>query len=632
MSSHGVPEVLMKKVDEYVDSLAPQIQPRIATEIEVFQEKTINSLEGQVVDAFRSLFKQDKGGSGDGSRSAWSLNDAVPDSYGGQALPFANEIAQLTRGFSKITDEAGDDLREIFDLTEGNRGQGETRSRGGGNDAFSQGARGFLSAAINAVQDHLDDDKGPRGSGFELDGLLGVISNTVKDAARNPEEKARLITPEIKEIVSSKLREQHAPIAEQFTRIALDHIKRWLRGNTSTRDLGDGVKGEIKDHVEDLVKGLGSFFTDKSSPNEGASRGFNDNDRGDNDGESRGFSKVISDKLSTGLAKVHREVRLEFRKVLGAIEKQLFELLPDVVQRPLEKILGGNPFDSQLDRDASPQADRGFGDDLKAKLVKKIRDLVRKVQETLRESVLGVVNGGHRKFERESWVFVQNIVEQKVQKYLPKVKISVPDDIGNENVSVGSPTSGTQIGGNQGPAHEQHGGNSNFGQGYNPPSQHQSGNQYNRPQEYQEGYRPNERPHEYRPGDHQQEYRQNERPNEYRQEYRPNEHSNEYRPNDHQQDYRQNERPHDYRQNDHQQDYRPNEHRQDYRSSDYQQDYRPGQQQSSDQYRNDQYQPSQQGYSQQHQYDQHQSRDQQYQSDQNYGHHQGQSYGQNPRY
>jgi hypothetical protein len=459
MSSHGVPEVLMKKVDEYVDSLAPQIQPRIATEIEVFQEKTINSLEGQVVDAFRSLFKQDKGGSGDGSRSAWSLNDAVPDSYGGQALPFANEIAQLTRGFSKITEEAGDDLREIFDLTEGNGGQDETRSRGGDNDAFSQGARGFLSAAINAVQDHLDDDKGPRGSGFELDGLLGVISNTVKDAARNPEEKARLITPEIKEIVSSKLREQHAPIAEQFTRIALDHIKRWLRGNTSTRDLGDGVKGEIKDHVEDLVKGLGSFFTDKSSSNEGASRGFNDNDRGDNDGESRGFSKVISDKLSTGLAKVHREVRLEFRKVLGAIEKQLFELLPDVVQRPLEKILGGNPFDSQLDRDASPQADRGFGDDLKAKLVKKIRDLVRKVQETLRESVLGVVNGGHRKFERESWVFVQNIVEQKVQKYLPKVKISVPDDIGNENVSVGSPTSGTQIGGNQGPAHEQHGGN-----------------------------------------------------------------------------------------------------------------------------------------------------------------------------
>jgi hypothetical protein len=26
------------------------------------------------------------------------------------------------------------------------------------------------------------------------------------------------------------------------------------------------------------------------------------------------------------------------------------------------------------------------------------------VQESLRESILGVVNGGHRKFERESWV------------------------------------------------------------------------------------------------------------------------------------------------------------------------------------------------------------------------------------
>ncbi|KAM5385331.1 hypothetical protein ACJZ2D_000972 [Fusarium nematophilum] len=436
MSSRGVPEVLMKKVDEYVDSLAPQIQPRITSELEDFQQKTIDSLEDQVVDAFRSLFNKDKG-SGGASRS---LDDAPPDSYGRQSLPFADEIASLTRSFTKITDEAGDDLRDIFDLTEGRDGPGDTRSRGGGRDDSFSGAKGFLSAAINVVQDHLDNNSKGSGGGqrFELDGLLGVLSNTVKDAARNPEEKARLISPEIKEKVGEKLRAQHAPLAEQFTRIALDHIKRWLRGNTSTRDLGDGVKGEIEDQVKDLVKGIGGLFGNKKHSSEGSSRGFGDHDQDrdgvrDDGGEgSGGFSRVISDKLSTGLARVHREVRLEFRKVLGGIEKQLFELLPDEFQRPLEKILGGNPFDSQLDRDASPQADRGFGDDIKAKLVNKIRGLVRKVQETLRESILGVVNGGHRKFERASWVFVQNMVEQKVQKYLPKVKISVPDDIGNE--------------------------------------------------------------------------------------------------------------------------------------------------------------------------------------------------------
>jgi hypothetical protein len=135
--------------------------------------------------------------------------------------------------------------------------------------------------------------------------------------------------------------------------------------------------------------------------------------------------------------------------VLGEIEKQLFELLPDQFQGPLEKILGGNPFDSQLDRDASGQEDQdgGFVDGIKSKLLNKIRALVEKVQEALRESILGVVNGGHRKLERESWVFVQTMVEQKVQKYLPDVQIEVPDDIGNENVSVGEPTSGTQMGG-----------------------------------------------------------------------------------------------------------------------------------------------------------------------------------------
>ena len=40
MSSRGLPDVLMQKVDDYVDSLAPQIQPRIASELETFQQKS----------------------------------------------------------------------------------------------------------------------------------------------------------------------------------------------------------------------------------------------------------------------------------------------------------------------------------------------------------------------------------------------------------------------------------------------------------------------------------------------------------------------------------------------------------------------------------------------------------------
>ncbi|KAI1756272.1 hypothetical protein F4782DRAFT_327356 [Xylaria castorea] len=446
MSSHGIPEVLMKKVDEYVDSLAPQIQPRITTELDVFQQQTIDALETQVIDAFRSLFNRD-GAAPPGA--ARGLDDAVPNAYGGLSLPFANEIASLTGSFSKIADESSDDLRDIFSITEGGTGSGGTRSLEEDHSDSSQRVRGFLSAAVNAVQDHLDNSNssnGPDGQGLQLDGLLGVISSSVKDVARSPEDTARRITPEIKEKIGAKLRENHAPVAEQFTRIALDHIKRWLRGNTSTRDLGEGAKGEIEDHVKDLVKGIGNLFGNKKDHSE-RSLGGHDRDVGEGEGgSSGGFSKIISEKLSTGLASVHKEVRLEFRKVLGGIEKQLFELLPDELQGSLEKILGGNPFDSQLERDARSQADRGFGDDIKTKLVNKIRGLVQKVQEMLRESILGVVNGGHRKFERESWVFVQNMVEQKVQRYLPKVKITVPDDIGNEGVSIGAPKPSAQPG------------------------------------------------------------------------------------------------------------------------------------------------------------------------------------------
>ncbi|KAL2148647.1 hypothetical protein VTH82DRAFT_2201 [Thermothelomyces myriococcoides] len=453
MTSAGLSEVLFKKVDEYVDSLAPQIQPRIAQELDVFQQKTIDGLEEQVVDAFRSLFNKEKGGSKESSTTR-ALSDRVPDAYGRQSLPFADEIAALARSFTNVAAEAGDDVRDIFELTEGHDRPSSSRSRGP--DHSTDNVKGFLSAAVQAVQGHLENNnRGSGGGSVQLDGLLGVLSSTVKDATRNPEEKARLITPEIKEKVAIKLREQHAPIAEQFTRIALDHIKRWLRGNTSTRDLGDGVKGEIEEQVKDLVKGLGGLFGHKKTPSHSTSRGLEDELTKDRDGDetesSGGFSKLISEKLSTGLARVHREVRIEFRKILGMIEKQLFELLPDQIQRPLEKILGGNPFDPQLDRDAGVTTDRGFGDDIKAKLLSKIRGLVRKVQETLREGILAIVNGGHRKLERQSWLFVQNMVEQKVQKYLPKVKISVPDDIGNEGVSVGAPTTNIQLGGGHQP-------------------------------------------------------------------------------------------------------------------------------------------------------------------------------------
>ncbi|KAK0614641.1 hypothetical protein B0T14DRAFT_312052 [Immersiella caudata] len=495
MSSRALPDVLMSKVDEYVDSLAPQIQPRIATELETFQQKTLDNLEDRVVDAFRSLFNNDDRNEG----NSRALSDTPPDSYGSLSLPFADEISKLTRSFSDISGGASDDLRDIFSLTEGGNNTSDTRSRGGDSErSGGDGFKSFFSAAVNIVQEHVDKGSGRGGQRFELDGLLGVLSNTVKDVAGNPEEKARMITPEIKEKLGTELQAQHASIAEQFTRIALDHIKRWLRGNTSTRDLGDGVKGEIEDQVKDLVKGLGGLFGSKKRGGDETARGFGDRDAGGSEGQehSGGFSKLISEKLSTGLAKVHREVRLEFRKVLGEIERKLFELLPDQFQRPLEKILGGNPFDNQLDRDVGGQTDRGFGDDLKVKLLSKIRGLVRKVQEMLRESILGIVNGGHRKFERESWVFVQGMVEQKVQRYLPKVKITVPDDIGNEGVSVGAPTSNIQLGGgHQVPASSQPQGYDNTQQYYPPPPPPQ---QYN-PQQSQE-YNPQQyNPGQYKP-------------------------------------------------------------------------------------------------------------------------------------
>lgn len=488
---HHIPGVVFEHIDKYVDSLAPQIQPQMEQEMDTFQQKTIDSLDDKIVDAFRSLFNKDKSDRPlDGSRS---LDQTPPDSYGIQSLPFADELASFSRSFSKIADDANDDLLSIFNLTEGGGGGGrrEESSRGlGQGDSFREGARGFLSAAIDAVAEHAGKPGGGGGSGGEklvLDGLLGVLSDRVKEATRNPEEKARVISPEIKEKVGAILRQQHAPIAEQFTRVALDHIKKWLRGNTSTRDLGDGLKGEISD----MVSNFAGMFGHKKKSEENA-RSV-DRDGGDGDsGSSSGFSGVISSKLSTGLAKVHREVRIEFRKILGGIEKNLFEALPDEFQGPLEKILGGNPFDEQLTSQKQHSSSRGFSDDIKAKLVDKIRRLVRKVQESLRESVLSIVNGGHRKFEMASWMFVQEKVELKVRKFLPDVRITVPDDIGNEGVSVGAPETKPGMSHQPSAPPQQHGdrppsqGQGQYYGGPPPPQSydHNQGQQYGQQQDY----------------------------------------------------------------------------------------------------------------------------------------------------
>jgi hypothetical protein len=145
-----------------------------------------------------------------------------------------------------------------------------------------------------------------------------------------------------------------------------------------------------------------------------------------------------------------------------------------------------------------------------------ISKLIRKVQETLRESILGVVNGGHRKLEHESWFFVQNIVEQKVQKYLPDVKITVPDDIGNEGVSVGAPTANTNVGGGtqsaypQQSSHQemeppsgQYGGQYEQQHGYNAPPQYQNDQGRQSDSYQQQGHQSYQQPPQY---DRREEY------------------------------------------------------------------------------------------------------------------------------
>jgi hypothetical protein len=57
-----------------------------------------------------------------------------------------------------------------------------------------------------------------------------------------------------------------------------------------------------------------------------------------------GVAGILSKKLSRGLTHVRSATRDDFRLMLSAIEKTLFDELPESIRGPLAKLFGGDPF------------------------------------------------------------------------------------------------------------------------------------------------------------------------------------------------------------------------------------------------------------------------------------------------
>ncbi|KAJ1309161.1 hypothetical protein OPQ81_004832 [Rhizoctonia solani] len=417
-SSIRLPGPVVEWIEKYVDTFAPAISKQVSDEIAIFQGATLQSLEDHIKAVFEAVFRgdfsafQSANNIGEFRAAREKSQDATADQqqaqygaglpnfnyptpqqrsgqqplpeYGSRGLPFAGNIGNIL----------GTQL-SLFNP------QGETAP---------QHERNMFQAALNKVTDFAKSaDDG-------IGGKLATVARTIDELNIDPLEKAKQVTPELREKVSKVLTDLHAPLADKLTLLALTQVKNFLKGSITTKELGQGAMESVGGLVRGFMKTGDSGTASRSAPGGGS------NPVPDAPG---GFVGLLSEKLSDGLTVIRAHTREDFRKVLGNIEEALFDSLPSEISGPLLKVLGGNPFSD--DQQQQQQARGGSGFNILDEIKDKLRVIIERIQKGLRDRVLEVVSGGHRKLEDKAWGNVQDAIVTKVQKFVPGIQVKLDD-------------------------------------------------------------------------------------------------------------------------------------------------------------------------------------------------------------
>ncbi|CCO27580.1 hypothetical protein BN14_01564 [Rhizoctonia solani AG-1 IB] len=279
------------------------------------------------------------------------------------------------------------------------QGQGETAP---------QHERNVFQVALSKVTDFA------KSADNEIGGKVATVAQAINGFNIDPTAKAQEVTPRIREKVDRVLTDLHAPLADQLTTLALTQVKNFLKGSITTKELGQGAMESVGGLVRGFMNTGDSGTTSRSGPGGGS------NPVPDAPG---GFVGLLSEKLSDGLTVIRAHTRQDFRRVLGDIEEKLFDSLPNEISGPLMAVLGGNPFSD----DEKQQARGGGGFNILDEVKDKLRVIIERIQKGLRDRVLEVVSGGHRKLEDKAWGNVQGAIVTKVQKFVPGIQVKLDD-------------------------------------------------------------------------------------------------------------------------------------------------------------------------------------------------------------
>jgi len=288
--------------------------------------------------------------------------------------------------------------------------------------------RNIFQEALGKVSGFAKAQSDSPNLGGDLKGFMNKMATEIDKVKADPDEMVKKIVPELKLKVGEILTKQHSHLAEQMTTAALSQLKKWLRGNTSARDLGEGIKGDITEVITGLFEksSISSHLPSPGSGTGGLGGGGDATTSTVDQPQPHGVASILSKKLSRSLTHVRSATRDDFRLMLSAIEKTLFDELPESIRGPLSKIFGGDPFNpSTADRDGNGTEER-FG--IFQEIGEKFKIIVERVQKGLRDRVLEVVGGGHRRLETLAWMQVQETVVLKVRKYVPGVRVDIEEE------------------------------------------------------------------------------------------------------------------------------------------------------------------------------------------------------------
>ncbi|CAE6527919.1 hypothetical protein RSOLAG22IIIB_03193 [Rhizoctonia solani] len=416
-SSIRLPGPVVEWIEKYVDTFAPAISKQVSDEIANFQDATLQSLEDHIKAVFQAVFRgdfsafQNASNIGEFRAARERSQDATANQqqaqYGAGLPNFNYPTPQQRSGQQPLPEYGTRGLPFAGNL--GNALGTQLSLFNPQGETAPQHERNIFQVALNKVTDFA------KSADDEIGGKLATVARTIDELNLDPLEKAQQVTPEIRQKVAKVLTDLHAPLADKLTLLALAQVKNFLKGNITTKELGQEAMESVGGLVRGFMKTGDSGTTSRSAP--GGSNPVPD--------APGGFVGLLSEKLSDGLTVIRAHTREDFRKVLGDIEEKLFDSLPSEVSGPLMKVLGGNPFSD--DQQQQQQARGGSGFNILEEVKDKLRVIIERIQKGLRDRVLEVVSGGHRKLEDKAWGNVQDSIVTKVQKFVPGIQVKLDD-------------------------------------------------------------------------------------------------------------------------------------------------------------------------------------------------------------